>query len=427
VSAEAVRIKDKRNLLIEADPAAPEGSVLLGSASQACGKGDAVQIEASRAITLRRLTIANAGGQSITLISGDKNHNESVRLERNRIFSNGAGQCAGGILIGPHNTDTLIVNNLIYGNGKDGVRFFGAKGGPHYVVQNTIHANRWNGVDVAQGHTVVLLNNIITHNGTDPQPPAHLYGVRRPAPTTTTNVEKVRLLHNLICGNTEGELSGRTLDALDVGNLTPTGAEGPGVSASPQCAEIATVFANANGVDGAPASQFASMGGDLLVTQELPGILWRVRWTGAAFETTELARVSQWEHVTFSTAGIVEIAPTSDSFTYKANDGSLDSNVATVQLTIVPPNHPPAITTSPITQAIEGQLYSYEVEASDPDTGDVLTYALSTAPVHHQAEGQIHHRRDQRSAENRRSQWQHHRCDAERLGEFHRRGIDVRA
>ena len=58
---------------------------------------------------------------------------------------------------------------------------------------------------------------------------------------------------------------------------------------------------------GADASQFASMVGDILVTQESPGILWRVHWNGSSFEIENLAQVAQWEHVTFSPAGVVEI------------------------------------------------------------------------------------------------------------------------
>ncbi|MGH9902177.1 MAG: hypothetical protein ACRD68_10265, partial [Pyrinomonadaceae bacterium] len=58
---------------------------------------------------------------------------------------------------------------------------------------------------------------------------------------------------------------------------------------------------------GAPPAQFAGMAGDILIAQEFPGILWRVRWDGAAFQKTEIARVTQWEHVTFSPAGIAQI------------------------------------------------------------------------------------------------------------------------
>jgi hypothetical protein len=60
---------------------------------------------------------------------------------------------------------------------------------------------------------------------------------------------------------------------------------------------------------GAPASAFDGMEGDILITQEFPGYLWHVKWNGSSFDVDILAEVPQWEHVTFSTAGIVEIPP----------------------------------------------------------------------------------------------------------------------
>jgi hypothetical protein len=78
--------------------------------------------------------------------------------------------------------------------------------------------------------------------------------------------------------------------------------------------DIITANENFFGVDfggktlwGATPDQFSGMVGDVLVTQEEPGILWHVRWNGNEFEKEELTQVTQWEHVTFSTAGIAEI------------------------------------------------------------------------------------------------------------------------
>lgn len=60
---------------------------------------------------------------------------------------------------------------------------------------------------------------------------------------------------------------------------------------------------------GAPPSEFTSMVGDVLIAQEIPGVLFRVRWDAGtdAFQVERVAQVAQWEHVTFSTAGIREI------------------------------------------------------------------------------------------------------------------------
>jgi hypothetical protein len=69
---------------------------------------------------------------------------------------------------------------------------------------------------------------------------------------------------------------------------------------------------------GAGASQWTSMVGDILLTSEFGGGasgLWRLRWDGMALVANELpmdpgsANRGQWEHVTFSPAGIVEIPP----------------------------------------------------------------------------------------------------------------------
>ena len=44
-------------------------------------------------------------------------------------------------------------------------------------------------------------------------------------------------------------------------------------------------------------------------------------------------------------------------------------------------NSAPSITSTPITEATVGVLYSYDVDATDPNAGDVLTFSLITAPA----------------------------------------------
>src|SRR5439155_1368096 len=66
-----------------------------------------------------------------------------------------------------------------------------------------------------------------------------------------------------------------------------------------------------------------------------------------------------------------------DPFTYKANDGTADSNLATVSLTITPVNDPPvAITGNPSTNISvwEGEVRTFDMSPSyDPD-GDPITF-----------------------------------------------------
>ena len=73
-----------------------------------------------------------------------------------------------------------------------------------------------------------------------------------------------------------------------------------------------------------------------------------------------------------------------DSFTFRANDGTVNSNTATVSITvnpIAPGNTAPVMTsTIAVTTVNEGALYNYDVNATDVD-GDTLTYSLTTAPA----------------------------------------------
>ncbi len=69
-----------------------------------------------------------------------------------------------------------------------------------------------------------------------------------------------------------------------------------------------------------------------------------------------------------------------DQFTFKASDGTNESNVATVTITVRPVNDPP-ILTAPATQTIsEGLTLSFTVSASDPDAGQRLTITASGLP-----------------------------------------------
>ena len=92
---------------------------------------------------------------------------------------------------------------------------------------------------------------------------------------------------------------------------------------SPEDLEVIPANQNFFGVDfsgstlwGAPPSEFAGMVGDILVSLEsaIPvggAPLWHVRWTGTGsdFQATVVAEVGQWEHITFSTAGLPNILP----------------------------------------------------------------------------------------------------------------------
>jgi uncharacterized repeat protein (TIGR01451 family) len=85
---------------------------------------------------------------------------------------------------------------------------------------------------------------------------------------------------------------------------------------NPEDIDIIPANENFFGVDfagrtiwGASSQVFADKVGDFLMSQEFPGILWHVRWNGSSFQVVEVARVGQWEHITFSPAGVPPIPP----------------------------------------------------------------------------------------------------------------------
>lgn len=70
----------------------------------------------------------------------------------------------------------------------------------------------------------------------------------------------------------------------------------------------------------------------------------------------------------------------SDSFTYKVNDGSQDSNIATVNITVTPVNDAPTI---PATQSIatnEDTAVIFDLNTGSDIDGDALTYVKLTDP-----------------------------------------------
>src|SRR5439155_1613819 len=79
-------------------------------------------------------------------LMGGNNQNLAIVLERLRIFGNGPSECNGGITIARRNAGTLVVNSLIYANGRNGIATLDPDGGPHAAANNTIHDNGWGGI-----------------------------------------------------------------------------------------------------------------------------------------------------------------------------------------------------------------------------------------------------------------------------------------
>jgi len=70
-----------------------------------------------------------------------------------------------------------------------------------------------------------------------------------------------------------------------------------------------------------------------------------------------------------------------DSFRYTASDGTLDSPVATVQITVLPVNDAPVLPPVGLQNLVAGQALNLSFAASDTDAGDTLTYTLVDGPA----------------------------------------------
>jgi choice-of-anchor A domain-containing protein/RHS repeat-associated protein len=69
-----------------------------------------------------------------------------------------------------------------------------------------------------------------------------------------------------------------------------------------------------------------------------------------------------------------------DSFTFKVNDGELDSAPARVTIDVAGRNEPPTIVSTPPPSVDERATYAYDVDATDPDA-DPLQYAIDVEPT----------------------------------------------
>jgi RHS repeat-associated protein len=113
------------------------------------------------------------------------------------------------------------------------------------------------------------------------------------------------------------------------------------IGINPEDIDLINANQNFYGVDtdegivwGAPASAFTNMIGDILITQESPGILYDVRWDGAQFVKTQIAQTRHFEHVTFAPSGILDIPQTEHpiELTGTATDDGLPAG-STLQVT----------------------------------------------------------------------------------------------
>ncbi len=69
-----------------------------------------------------------------------------------------------------------------------------------------------------------------------------------------------------------------------------------------------------------------------------------------------------------------------DTFMYTVTDREGMTDTATVRIEVTSANDRPVITSKPVIVAMVGVRYAYDVNATDPDSGDELTYSLISRP-----------------------------------------------
>ena len=89
--------------------------------------------------------------------------------------------------------------------------------------------------------------------------------------------------------------------------------------------------------------------------------------------------------VVVNSAGTLTYTPKADfhgkdAFTYTVTDQEGVTDTATVTVTVTPMNDRPRITSMPVITAMVDVRYAYDVDATDPDAGDKLTYSLTDQP-----------------------------------------------
>jgi hypothetical protein len=87
-----------------------------------------------------------------------------------------------------------------------------------------------------------------------------------------------------------------------------------------------------------------------------------------------------------NSSGLISWTPTNsqvgaNSVVVLVSDGNGGSDTQSFTITVANANDPPTITSIPITTATEDSQYIYDVEASDIDSGDILSYILTAFPT----------------------------------------------
>src|SRR6202008_606753 len=158
---------------------------------------------------------------------------------------------------------------------------------------------------------------------------------------------------------------------------------------------VATVSITVVSVDDAPvaANDSYTTDEDTALTVAAPGVLGNDTDVDSTTLTAVVVAPPAHGTLTLHANGGFTYTPAAnyngaDSFTYKVNDGSLDSNVATVSITVVAVDDAPVAADQAVTTD-EDTAKPVTLMATDVDTVTALTYSIVTPPAHGTLAGSV--------------------------------------
>ncbi|MDI9589031.1 MAG: Ig-like domain-containing protein, partial [Acidobacteriota bacterium] len=198
-----------------------------------------------------------------------------------------------------------------------------------------------------------------------------------------TDADGDTLTYAIVAGPTHGTLSGTAPNLTYTPAANYNGPDSFTFKANDGTADsnVATVTITVTPVNDAPVAQDQSV-----TTAEDTAKAITLVATDADGDTLTYTIVAGPSHGTLSgTAPNLTYTPAAnyngpDSFTFKANDGTIDSNTATVSITVTPVNDAPVAQDQSVTTP-EDTAKAITLVATDAD-GDTLTYAIVAGPSH---------------------------------------------
>ncbi len=196
------------------------------------------------------------------------------------------------------------------------------------------------------------------------------------------------LSYSIVKGPSHGSLTGTAPNLKYSPNANFNGSDSFTFKVSDKTADsaIATVSITVKAVNDAPTAN-----DDWVVTQEdrpIERIDVLANDIDVDDDSLKISTVTQGTHgsVTINADNTLSYAPEadffgSDAFTYTVSDSKGETDTAKVNVDVKAVNDAPRFTSTPLTTATVGALYTYDVDATDPDEGDTLTYSLTIKPT----------------------------------------------